>query len=66
MLRTAVLALSISVFSSALAADTIKGPVREGSIPDGDTFSIAFRIWGIDTPESRQMCRKEQLLLSVW
>src|SRR5246500_4010628 len=53
----AVLAALILAPTSAAAADNLAGQV---SIIDGDTLEIhgtRIRLWGIDAPESTQLCR---------
>ena len=61
MTRTAiaVLAALFLVPASAGAADNLAG---QASIIDGDTLEIhgtRIRLWGIDAPESDQLCRNE-------
>ena len=56
--RTAALLILLSVWSPALAGD-LSG---QASIIDGDTLEIhgtRIRLWGIDAPESSQLCRDE-------
>jgi endonuclease YncB( thermonuclease family) len=58
----AVLAALIVVPSSAGAADNLAG---QASVIDGDTLEIhgtRIRLWGIDAPESNQLCRGEDSL----
>jgi endonuclease YncB( thermonuclease family) len=58
MLRRAVLLMLLSLWSAALAGDLI----GQASIIDGDTLEIhgtRIRRWGIDAPESSQLCRDE-------
>src|SRR5580692_3883429 len=64
MTRTAiaVLVALILVPASAAAADNLAG---QASIIDGDTLEIhgtRIRLWGIDAPESSQLCRGEDSL----
>ena len=64
MTRTAiaVLAALILVPASAAAADNLAG---QASVIDGDTLEIhgtRIRLWGIDAPESSQLCRGEDSL----
>jgi endonuclease YncB( thermonuclease family) len=61
MTRTlmAALAALILVPASAAAADNLAG---QASVIDGDTLEIhgtRIRLWGIDAPESSQLCRGE-------
>jgi endonuclease YncB( thermonuclease family) len=56
--RAAALLMLLSVWSPALAGD-LSG---QASIIDGDTLEIhgtRIRLWGIDAPESSQLCRDE-------
>ena len=56
--RTAILLTLLSVCSPALADDLI----GQASIIDGDTLEIhgtRIRLWGIDAPESSQLCRDD-------
>src|SRR5246127_5993026 len=58
----AVLAALILAPTSAAAADNLAGQV---SIIDGDTLEIhgsRIRLWGIDAPESSQLCRGDDSL----
>ncbi|WP_407156571.1 thermonuclease family protein [Bradyrhizobium sp. STM 3557] len=60
MRRTLVLALLL-LSRSALADDF----VGQASVIDGDTLEIhgiRIRLWGIDAPESSQLCRSERSL----
>jgi endonuclease YncB( thermonuclease family) len=64
MTRTAiaVLAALILVPASAAAADNLAG---QASVIDGDTLEIhgtRIRLWGVDAPESSQLCRGEDSL----
>ena len=58
-----VLAMSIlASMSAALADDDLTG---QASIIDGDTLEIhgtRIRLWGVDAPESSQLCRGEDSL----
>jgi endonuclease YncB( thermonuclease family) len=59
-IRRALLALSfiLAIVPFALAADL----AGQASIIDGDTLEIhgtRIRLWGIDTPESDQLCRNQ-------
>ena len=58
----AVLAALILVPALASAADNLAG---QASVIDGDTIEIHgthIRLWGIDAPESSQLCRGEDSL----
>ena len=58
----AVLAALTLVPPSADAADNLAG---QASVVDGDTLEIhgtRIRLWGIDAPESSQLCRGEDSL----
>src|ERR1700756_5915960 len=58
----AVLAALILAPTSAAAADNLAG---QASVIDGDTLEIhgiRIRLWGIDAPESTQLCRGEDSL----
>src|ERR1700747_3268603 len=58
----AVLAALILAPASAAAADNL---ARQASVIDGDTLEIhgtRIRLWGIDAPESSQLCRGEDSL----
>jgi endonuclease YncB( thermonuclease family) len=55
-------ALMLGAMSSALADDDLTG---QASIIDGDTIEIhgtRIRLWGVDAPESSQLCRGEDSL----
>ncbi len=55
-------ALMLAVVSGALADDDLTG---QASIIDGDTLEIhgtRIRLWGVDAPESSQLCRGEDSL----
>src|SRR5579862_9995359 len=59
--RTAALLMFLSLWSQALADDLI----GQASVIDGDTLEIhgtRIRLWGIDAPESSQLCRGEDSL----
>jgi endonuclease YncB( thermonuclease family) len=59
--RTAALLMLLSLWSPALAGDLI----GQASVIDGDTLEIhgtRIRLWGIDAPESTQLCRGEDSL----
>src|SRR6202000_1787668 len=61
MLRIAVAVMFVLLSSVALADDLI----GQASIIDGDTLEIhgtRIRLWGIDAPESTQLCRGEDSL----
>lgn len=56
--RTAALLTLLSLWSPAFAGELI----GQASIIDGDTLEIhgtRIRLWGIDAPESSQLCRDE-------
>jgi endonuclease YncB( thermonuclease family) len=56
--QAATLLTLLSLWSPALAGDLI----GQASIVDGDTLEIhgtRIRLWGIDAPESSQLCRDE-------
>lgn len=58
VLKKAALLTLLSLWSPALAGDLI----GQASIIDGDTLEIhgtRIRLWGIDAPESSQLCRDE-------
>src|SRR5580692_4259066 len=61
MTRTAIAVLAALILApaSAGAADSLAG---QASVIDGDTLEIhgtRIRLWGIDAPESSQLCRGE-------
>ena len=59
--RTAALLMLLSLWSPASAGDLI----GQASVIDGDTLEIhgtRVRLWGIDAPESTQLCRGEDSL----
>lgn len=61
MRRTSV-ALIIAILSSVALADDFVG---QASVIDGDTLEIhgvRIRLWGIDAPESSQLCRGDDSL----
>ena len=56
-LRWTILALSLLLPSGQSSADDLTG---KASVVDGDTIEIGgarIRLWGIDAPESNQICR---------
>ena len=60
--RRAMAAALILAWTPAVAADELTGQV---SIIDGDTLEIhgtRIRLWGMDAPESSQLCRGEDSL----
>jgi endonuclease YncB( thermonuclease family) len=60
--RALTLLLFLSFASPAHADDLI----RQASVIDGDTLEIhgmRIRLWGIDAPESSQLCRDEEGVL---
>ena len=64
MTRTAIAVLAALILApaSAAAADNLAG---QASIIDGDTLGIhgtRIRLWGIDAPESSQLCRGDDSL----
>ena len=59
MIKRRVLALMLLLLSSAALADSFVG---QASVIDGDTLEIhgtRIRLWGVDAPESTQLCRGE-------
>ena len=59
--RTAALLTLLTLWSPALASDLI----GQASVIDGDTLEIhgtRIRLWGIDAPESTQLCRGDDSL----
>jgi endonuclease YncB( thermonuclease family) len=59
--RTAALLTLLSLWSPTLADDLI----GQASVIDGDTLEIhgtRIRLWGIDAPESTQLCRGDDSL----
>jgi endonuclease YncB( thermonuclease family) len=64
MTRTAIAVLAALILApaSAAAADSLAG---QASVIDGDTLEIhgtRIRLWGIDAPESSQLCRGDDSL----
>jgi endonuclease YncB( thermonuclease family) len=62
MTRTVMAVLSALLPASARAADVLTG---QASVIDGDTLEIHgthIRLWGIDPPESSQLCRGDDSL----
>src|ERR1700674_3921046 len=64
MTRTAIAVLAALMLApaSAAAADNLAG---QASVIDGDTLEIhgtRIRLWGIDAPESSQLCRGDDSL----
>jgi endonuclease YncB( thermonuclease family) len=56
MRRTSVAAI-LAILSSVASADDFVG---QASVIDGDTVEmhgVRIRLWGIDAPESSQLCR---------
>jgi endonuclease YncB( thermonuclease family) len=52
------LIFAVCVCTSPASADNLTG---EASIIDGDTLEI-IRLWGVDAPESSQLCRDDESL----
>src|ERR1700693_6542350 len=64
MTRTAIAVLAALILApaSAAAGDTLAG---QASVIDGDTLEVhgtRIRLWGIDAPESSQLCRGDDSL----
>jgi endonuclease YncB( thermonuclease family) len=62
MIRRRILVLMLLLLSGGALADDFVG---QASVVDGDTLEIhgiRIRLWGIDTPESSQLCRGEDSL----
>jgi len=64
MTRTAIAVLAALILApaSAAAADNLAG---QASVIDGDTLEIhgtRIRLWGVDAPESSQLCRGDDSL----
>ena len=58
----AIIGALVLVSTNAAAADNLAG---QASVIDGDTLEIhgtRIRLWGIDAPESTQLCRGEDSL----
>lgn len=61
-MRRISIALMLAILSSVALADDFVG---QASVIDGDTLEIhgvRIRLWGIDAPESSQLCRGEDSL----
>ncbi|WP_354172740.1 MULTISPECIES: thermonuclease family protein [unclassified Bradyrhizobium] len=61
-MRRTSLALSLVILSNVALADDFVG---HASVIDGDTLEmhgVRIRLWGIDAPESSQLCRGEDSL----
>jgi endonuclease YncB( thermonuclease family) len=59
MIKRRTLVLMLLLFSGEVLADDLVG---QASVVDGDTLEIheiRIRLWGIDAPESSQLCRGE-------
>lgn len=59
MTRLTPVAAALCLLAGAAWADTLSGVV---SVVDGDTIEVhgqRIRIWGVDAPESYQLCRDE-------
>ena len=62
MIRETIAAFAALIFASDAFADDLAG---QASVIDGDTLEIhgtRIRLWGIDAPESTQLCRGEDSL----
>ena len=62
MIKHRTLILMLLLLSGGTLADDFVG---QASVVDGDTLEIhgiRIRLWGIDTPESSQLCRGEDSL----
>src|SRR6201982_3149750 len=62
MMKRRTLVLMLLLLSGAALADDFVG---QASVIDGDTLEIhgtRIRLWGIDAPESSQLCRGEDSL----
>ncbi|WP_035711692.1 thermonuclease family protein [Bradyrhizobium genomosp. I (2014)] len=62
MIKRRVLALMLLLLSNMALADSFVG---QASVIDGDTMEIhgrRVRLWGVDAPESTQLCRGEDSL----
>jgi len=62
MLPRAIAALVLFATSGAALADNLIG---QASVIDGDTLEMhgeRIRLWGIDAPESAQLCRGDDSL----
>ena len=62
MIRRRILVLMLLLLSGGALADDFVG---QASVVDGDTLEIhgiRIRLWGIDAPESSQLCRGEDSL----
>jgi len=62
MYKRRALVLMLLLLSSAALADNFVG---QASVIDGDTLEIhgmRIRLWGVDAPESTQLCRGEDSL----
>jgi endonuclease YncB( thermonuclease family) len=62
-IRWALVVSFALVVTPSLSADTLRG---QASIIDGDTLEVhgtRIRLWGIDAPESSQLCRNDESLL---